>query len=88
MDWMDANQLGRRNLSPDAFRLALGRRYNRTRKTQGGDRKSRAQSELLIGERTAEVLAKQHSVSAATVKRAGKFAAVCSHGRQANLAPR
>jgi len=30
--WMDSNQLGRRNLSPDAFKLALGRRYNRTKK--------------------------------------------------------
>lgn len=32
MDWMDANQLGRRNLTPDAFTLLLGRRYNRAKK--------------------------------------------------------
>lgn len=32
MDWMDANQLGRRNLMPDAFTLLLGRRYNRAKK--------------------------------------------------------
>jgi hypothetical protein len=25
-DWIDKNQLGRRNLTPDAFRLLLGRR--------------------------------------------------------------
>lgn len=31
-DWIDANQLGRRNLSPDSFKLLLGRRYNRTKK--------------------------------------------------------
>jgi N6-adenosine-specific RNA methylase IME4 len=75
MDWMDANQLGRRNLSPDAFKLALGRRYNRTKKAQGGDRKSeesKGQNEPLIS--TAAKLATQHSVSEATVKRAGKFA--------------
>jgi DNA modification methylase len=72
MDWMDANQLGRRNLSPDAFRLALGRRYNRTKKADG----QRGPKKLDQNEpaSTAEVLSKQHSVSAATVKRAGKFA--------------
>ncbi len=35
LDWMDANQLGRRNLTPDAFRLLLGRRYNRVKKAAG-----------------------------------------------------
>ncbi|MCP4604523.1 MAG: hypothetical protein GY847_29045 [Proteobacteria bacterium] len=35
-DWIDANQLARRNLTPDSFKLALGRRYNRTKKTHGG----------------------------------------------------
>jgi hypothetical protein len=28
---------GRRNLSPVDFKIALGRRYNRTKKPQGGD---------------------------------------------------
>jgi len=32
---MDANQLGRRNLTPDAFKWILGRRYNRTKKADG-----------------------------------------------------
>ena len=40
MDWMDANQLGRRNITPDQFTLLLGRRYNRAKKSHGGDRKS------------------------------------------------
>jgi site-specific DNA-methyltransferase (adenine-specific) len=76
MDWMDANQLGRRNLSPDAFRLALGRRYNRTKKTKaeagaiGGSSKSQNATCL----DTAKALADQHSVHRATVIRAGKFA--------------
>lgn len=77
MDWMDANQLGRRNLSPDAFKLALGRRYNRTKNTRGGNRGNqhtlaKAQIEPLAN--TAEKLAAEHSVSRETVKRAGKFA--------------
>jgi site-specific DNA-methyltransferase (adenine-specific) len=38
MDWMDANQLGRRNLKPDAFTLILGRRYNRAKYKHGGRR--------------------------------------------------
>jgi len=76
MDWMDANQLGRRNLTPDAFKLALGRRYNRTKKAAHG-REGRTFSEDQIDtpkESTAAKLAKEHSVSEATVKRAGKFA--------------
>lgn len=62
----------RRNLTPDAFKNALGRRYNRTKKSHGGDRKSKPQNEDLIS--TAQKLAKEHGVSRATVKRAGKFA--------------
>jgi hypothetical protein len=38
MDWMDSNQLGRRNLSPDQFKLLLGRRYNRAKMKHGGRR--------------------------------------------------
>src|SRR5690606_19904108 len=39
-DWIDANQLGRRNLTPDAFKLLVGRRYLRLKKaaTGRGDR--------------------------------------------------
>jgi N6-adenosine-specific RNA methylase IME4 len=66
MDWMDANQLGRRNLSPDAFKLALGRRYNRAKAKRGGDTSKR--------QNVALELAKEHSVSDRTVQRAGSFA--------------
>jgi hypothetical protein len=34
-DWIDKNQLGRRNLTADAFTLLLGRRYNRAKKAHG-----------------------------------------------------
>jgi N6-adenosine-specific RNA methylase IME4 len=71
-DWIDKNQLGRRNLSPDAFKLLLGRRYNRTKKNDG----QRGPQKLDQNEpaSTAEKIAKEHGVSAATVKRAAKFA--------------
>jgi hypothetical protein len=75
MDWMDTNQLGRRNLSPVDFKLALGRRYNRTKKAQGGDytsQEAKDQNDLKLN--TAAKLATQHGVSEATVKRAGKLA--------------
>jgi len=72
MDWMDANQLGRRNLTADAFKLLLGRRYNRTKK-QGvrTDLTSHQNDEKLT---TADTLGKQHGVSPSTVQRAGNFA--------------
>jgi hypothetical protein len=36
-DWIDSNQLGRRNLSPDMMRLIRGRLYNRLKEAKGGD---------------------------------------------------
>ena len=71
-DWIDKNQLGRRNLTADSFRLLLGRRYNRQKKAVGKPEGSKlGQSEPIS---TAEKLASEHGVSSATVKRAGKFA--------------
>lgn len=71
-DWIDMNQLGRRNLTPDQMRLLRGRRYNRLKQPLGGQ---------LPGSRvdqndppsTADRLAKEHGVSAPTIKRDGKF---------------
>ena len=72
-DWIDANQLGRRNLTPDAFKLLLGRRYNRAKKRNG----ERGQQKLdqFDPASTAAKLGKAHGVGEATVKRAGQFAA-------------
>ena len=72
LDWMDAHQLGRRNLTPDARKLLLGRRYNRLKKGDG----ERGPKKLDQNEpaSTAAKLAQEHGVSEATVKRAGKFA--------------
>jgi len=71
-DWIDRNQLGRRNLTADAFTLLLGRRYNRTKKAQ--HRPSNADKMSTLPERTAEALAAEHGVNERTVRRAGKFA--------------
>ncbi|HNS21329.1 MAG TPA: DNA N-6-adenine-methyltransferase [Sedimentisphaerales bacterium] len=71
-DWIDSNQLGRRNLTKDQFALLLGRRYNRQKKPHGGRRRSSGHSDHL---KTAQRLAQEHGVSEATVRRAGTFAA-------------
>lgn len=73
-DWIDANQLGRRNLAPDQMSIIRGRRYNRAKHLHGGDRKSSGKDCHLIGS-TADVLAKQHNVSPKTIRNDGKFAA-------------
>jgi hypothetical protein len=71
-DWMDRNQLGRRNLHPDAFTLLLGRRYNRAKKA--AHRPSNAEKSTALPERTAEKIAKEHGVTEKTVRNAGKVA--------------
>jgi hypothetical protein len=70
-DWIDKNQLGRRNLDERHKSLLRGRRYNRTKKEHGGKREPSAQNEHL---RTAEALATEHGVSQATIRRDGEFA--------------
>jgi N6-adenosine-specific RNA methylase IME4 len=70
-DWMDRNQLGRRNLTHDAFTMLLGRRYKRAKKAHGGDRKSSDQVEHLKS--SARKIGDEHGVSPATVRRAEKF---------------
>lgn len=86
MDWIDANQLGRRNLTPDAFKLLLGRRYLRVKQKQGTNNQhvqARSEKPQIGGfhsgqpkpASTAATLANQHGVSKNTVERAAKFAA-------------
>ena len=74
IQWMDKNQMGRRNLSPDAFKMSLGRIYNRTKKANGqrGPEKLDQIDPAFFS--TAANLAAEYSVSECTVKRAGKFA--------------
>jgi hypothetical protein len=65
MDWIDANQLGRRNLKPDQVSLARGRMYLREKKRQG------TRTDLTSGQtdpkskhdRTSEAIARKTGVS-------------------------
>ena len=89
MDWMDANQLGRRNLTREAHDLLLGRRYNRTKKSvpnpSGSNQHAEVKGQNDPQPNTAAKLAEQHGVSEATVKRAGQFAeAVEAQGLEAD----
>lgn len=72
LEWMRNKQLGQRNLTADQRKFYIGEKYNTTKGKQGGDRKSKSQDDTLID--AAELVAKEHNVSPATVKRAGKFA--------------
>jgi N6-adenosine-specific RNA methylase IME4 len=75
-DWMDSNQLGRRNLTPDSFRMILGRRYHRQKQSgfKGNQHTAgKDQIDPQHKESTAAKLAKEHAVSEPTVKRAAKF---------------
>jgi len=75
-DWIDRNQLGRRNLSKQDYKLLLGRRYNRAKKAVGGDgtnQHSQQCGQNVRKARTAEKIAKEHGVDEKTVRRAGQF---------------
>lgn len=71
-DWIDKNQAGRRNATPEQLSLIRGRRYNRAKKRHGGEREASPQNE--DSKKTSEVIAEQHGVSKATIERDGKFA--------------
>jgi len=72
---MDANQLGRRNLTRDQFEISIGRLYRREKKTraEAGSLKGKSidQNDPCI---TADRIAGEYKVSAPTVKRYAKKA--------------
>lgn len=70
-DWIDKNQLGRRNLSKADFKLLIGRIYNRAKRQ--GERTDLTSDQIDQKSTTAEKVASEHGVSEATVRRAGKF---------------
>lgn len=72
-DWIINNQLGRRNLTPEAFALLLGMKYNREKQQGKRTDLTSAQSGQKSKE-TSERIAEEHKVSKNTVRRAGKFA--------------
>jgi len=74
MDWIDKNQIARRNLTPDDFRLAVGRRYNRTKKDAHAGVNQHSSVTDKMSTTTAETIAAESGVDERTVRRAGKLA--------------
>jgi len=72
MDWMDANQLGRRNIQPQQADFLRGRIYNRRKKAVGKPLGTILDQNDPVS--TAEQVAAETGVSPATVKRNGKMA--------------
>jgi hypothetical protein len=70
-DWIDRNQLGRRNLSRQDYKLLLGRRYNRAKRQ--GERTDLTSGQNAQKSTTAEKIAREHGVDEKTVRRAAKF---------------
>lgn len=72
-DWIDKNQLGRRNLTDDQRKIIIGRRYNREKKKAHRPEK-RDQSDHVNSERTCERLAGEYRISSPSVRRYAKDA--------------
>ena len=80
MDWIDKNQLARRNLTPEQASLARGRRYNRTKKAVSNPQGLGGKSGKIVAgqnvrrQTTAETIARESGVTERTVRRDGKLA--------------
>ena len=70
-DWINRNQLGRRNLNPDTASLLRGRNYNRMKKAVV---RPEGNGDKLSTLKTSEGLAKAYGVTARTIERDGQFA--------------
>jgi len=86
-EWIDKNQIGRRNLTPDQLRLLRGRRYNRAKRQDlgHGDQKSGYKN---YTPNTASRLAAEYGVSPLTIKNDGKFAEEAEHDPEIKIAIR
>lgn len=75
----------RRNLSPDDFRLAVGRRYNRMKRA--AHRPANNVDKMpTLPERTSEVIASESGIDERTVRRAGKLAEAVEEVARQDLA--
>jgi hypothetical protein len=75
LDWIDANQLHRRNLTSDQASLIRGRMYNRRKKEGFKGNQYTGGSGQNVHLKTAESLASEHGVSEKTICGDGQFAA-------------
>lgn len=67
-------QLGRRNLTPEAFSYLRGKRYEAEKQPQGGDRTSEEATDQNDRLETAQRLAQEFKVAEATIRRDAAFA--------------
>jgi ParB family chromosome partitioning protein len=82
MDWMDTNQLGRRNLTPDQRSILRGRRYNRMKRQ--GERTDLTSGKTYQKSTTAEAIAKKHGVTEKTIRNDGKKAEAIEQLKRTN----
>lgn len=86
-EWIIKNQLGRRNLSPDDFKLLVGQLYNQRKKAspnpKGINQHTEVKGKICTQPTTAEQVAEETGVSPRTVKSAGKLAAKVEEIKQA-----
>lgn len=68
------NQLGRRNLSPEAASYLRGKRYLAEKQTHGGSRSKAKSTDQIDRLETAQRLAEEYKVGEATIRRDGRFA--------------
>jgi len=73
-DWMDRNQLGRRNLDSIQLSLLRGRRYNRIKPKQGGTGANQHEQSGQNVHSARSALAAEHGVNEKTIRRDGEFA--------------
>jgi hypothetical protein len=78
IDWIERNQLGRRNLKPDQMSMLRGNIYRRAKKAHGGTGSNQYSEQSGQNDRsakTAERIATQTGVSEKTVRRDAAFVA-------------
>lgn len=72
-EWIDRNQAGRRNCSPEDYKILTGRIYNRRRKRHGGQREASGQNDHL---KTSQEVGDEFGLSERAVRRNAKRAEV------------
>ena len=75
-DWIDRNQLSRRNITPEEFKIVSGRIYNRRKKTHAEAGALSSYPQIEDSSKTSETVAEELGVSKATIERNGDRAEV------------
>ena len=78
LDWVDRNQIARRNLTDEQFAVVIGRIYERRKKkAKGFEDRDLSRAQIEHGDKsaaTAKAIASEFGVGQATVRRAADFA--------------